>query len=136
MREPTKACIDMAPRVAEIMGPWEPKEGDWLITEMREVCVIGSDDVLPRGEEYLREITWLPTLEQCLDWLREHDCIIELDYDKDSMEEDIRVFPPHYCPWSNEKTYTRVFICGWLFMTKPREAAYRAVIAVGEGESE
>ena len=103
MSEPTKACIDMAPRVAEIMGI----EPIW-------------------GED-----TWLPTLEQCLDWLREKGCTL-------TPYREERLMPggtePYVFMEVHEPGYKSHMVHKIQGKMTFREAAYRAVIAVGEGE--
>ena len=95
MSEPTKACLDMAPRVAEIMG-LSPKPGIGWVREREHIT---------------------PTLEQCLDFI---ESVVD-DYVIYSGEPK-EIFTTYQGRDSDYRGETLL------------EMAYRAVIAVGEGE--
>ena len=44
MNNLTPRCLEMAPRVAEIMGPWEPKYGDDFLIRATLFTVIQSTE--------------------------------------------------------------------------------------------
>ena len=103
MSEHTKACLDMAAQVAEIMG--------------LERSTIDELDSVP-----IR-----PTLEQCLDWLREKGFMFELRSYAPKGDYLMEVF------LTDGFTQEDVCECEEQGSTA-REAAYRAVIAVGGKE--
>ena len=121
----TKAYLELVPRVAEIMGPWEPRVGDWCVDG--HPIVVHGDNI-----HYFKGIAinqfpplWLPTLEQCLDWLREQVgkwYRIENLYDAPNRHEVSVWDDPDDNFLYSGRGQTRL------------EAAYRTVIAVGKGE--
>lgn len=96
----TKACLDMAPRVAEIMG------------------FTSRDNPLTRGI-----FQPLPTLSDCLDWLEGKGAEVEIQ---------LLFHADRKKPWRIYFLNPGVMYQEAHALTK-LEAAYRAVIAVGEG---
>ena len=125
----TDEKLRLAPKVAEVMGPHKLVKGDWYLNEYDPF--FGDD---PACGGYVETSihcypsphcpvggtnTWLPTLEQCLDWLRERVAYLSLEWEIDSWE----------IVWWGEDEDMKVEE-GQAAL----ELAYRAVIAVGEGE--
>ena len=134
MNNLTPRCKELAARVAEIMGPWEPDVGDNFMVKME-----GTDTpYLGHVDDYTAtDITdnygaiwktripvWLPTLTDCLDFLRGRLGWFCLQCDEEEGFWEVSWFPG-----KNPSERLRI-----KRGDTPLEAAYEAVIATEEGE--
>jgi len=153
MRKFTDVELDLAPKVAEIMGPWEPKDGDYMaVFETRGDLYDGPKaEVYDKPHVYLlhnskegryysyagihgcggvfsedpsysclpERYTWLPSVEDCLEFLR-------------GRVDSIEIYSESYGRWSVYTEYRGTQGDSWGDTLK--EALYRRVIAVGGKE--